>query len=130
MAKTLLIVDDDDLLRRSLAHNLTRANFQVKTAASAEAALELVSADPPDLILMDIGLPGVDGLETLRLLRQQIPLIFVTARSRPFDEALGLELGADDYIRVRGSAGPCARSSAPDRASDATAGASWATCRR
>ena len=98
MAKTLLIVDDDDLLRRSLAHNLTRANFQVKTAASAEAALELVSADPPDLILMDIGLPGVDGLETLRLLRQQIPLIFVTARSRPFDEALGLELGADDYI--------------------------------
>jgi DNA-binding response OmpR family regulator len=98
MAKTILIVDDDDLLRRSLAHNLERANFQVKTAASAEAALELACANPPDLILMDIGLPGMDGLEALRRLREQIPFIFVTARSRPFDEALGLELGADDYI--------------------------------
>lgn len=98
MIGRILIVDDDDLLRRSLAYNLERANFQVKTVATAEAALDLAHADPPDLILMDIGLPGMDGLEALRRLRQQIPVIFVTARSRAFDEVLGLELGADDYI--------------------------------
>jgi DNA-binding response OmpR family regulator len=98
MAGHILIVDDDDLLRRSLAYNLERANYQVKSAATAEAALELAYTEQPDLILLDIGLPGMDGLEALRQLRQQIPVIFVTARSRPFDEVLGLELGADDYI--------------------------------
>lgn len=98
MAGHILIVDDDELLRRSLAHNLERATFRVKGVATAEAALELAYSEHPDLILMDIGLPGMDGLEALRRLRQQIPVIFVTGRNRPFDEVLGLELGADDYI--------------------------------
>jgi DNA-binding response OmpR family regulator len=98
MAGHILIVDDDDLLRRSLAHSLERANFQVKGVATAEAALEVAYTEQPDLILMDITLPGMDGLEALRHLRQQIPVVFVTARSRQFDEVLGLELGADDYI--------------------------------
>jgi DNA-binding response OmpR family regulator len=98
MPEAILVVDDDDLFRRSLAFNLERANFQVQTAASAEVALEMIRADPPDLILMDVTLPGIDGLEALRLLRNQIPIILLTGRDRQLDEVLGLELGADDYI--------------------------------
>lgn len=100
MAKHILLVDDDELLRRSLAFNLERAGFRASTAANAEAALALVRLDPPDLVLLDIGLPGMDGLDALRHLRQQLaaPVIFLTARRRELDEVLGLELGADDYV--------------------------------
>jgi DNA-binding response OmpR family regulator len=100
VAKHILLVDDDELLRRSLAFNLERAGFRASTAASAEAALALVRLDPPDLVLLDIGLPGMDGLDGLRYLRHQLdaPVIFLTARRRELDEVLGLELGADDYV--------------------------------
>lgn len=100
MSKHILIVDDDALLRRSLAFNLEKAGYTVATAATAEDALAAVRLDPPDLILLDIGLPGMDGLDGLRALRAQVtaPVIFVTARRRQLDEVLGLELGADDYI--------------------------------
>ena len=100
MSKRILIVDDDALLRRSLAFNLEKAGYTVATAATAEDALVAVRLDPPDLILLDIGLPGMDGLDGLRALRAQVtaPVIFVTARRRQLDEVLGLELGADDYI--------------------------------
>jgi DNA-binding response OmpR family regulator len=100
MGKQILLVDDDALLRRSLAFNLEQNGFQVKTAASAEDALAIVRQERPDLVLLDIGLPGMDGLEALRLLREQdtFPVIFLTARRRELDEILGLELGADDYI--------------------------------
>jgi len=100
VAKHILLVDDDELLRRSLAFNLERAGFRASTAANAEAALALVRLDPPDLVLLDIGLPGMDGLDALRHLRQQLdaPVIFLTARRRELDEVLGLELGADDYV--------------------------------
>ena len=100
MSKRILIVDDDALLRRSLAFNLEKAGYTVATAATAEDALAAVRLDPPDLILLDIGLPGMDGLDGLRALRAQVtaPVIFVTARRRQLDEVLGLELGADDYI--------------------------------
>jgi len=100
VAKRILIVDDDKLLRRSLSLQLEQAGFQTNTAATAEDALAIVDRDPPDLILLDIGLPGMDGLEALRQVQQtaDVPIIFVTARRRELDSILGLELGADDYI--------------------------------
>ena len=100
MAKHILVVDDDALLRRSLAFNLEQAGFRTETAGTAEDALAHVRLDPPDLVILDIGLPGMDWLDALRVLRQQlnVPVIFLTARRRELDEVLGLELGADDYV--------------------------------
>ena len=100
MSKQILIVDDDALMRRSLAFNLEQSGYQVNTAGSGEDAIKLAMLEPPDLVLLDIGLPGMDGLESLNELKQKInmPVIFVTARQRKLDEVIGLELGADDYI--------------------------------
>ncbi len=100
MVSHILLVDDDALLRRSLAFNLEQAGYRVSTAASAEDALALAQRDRPDLVLLDIGLPGMDGLDALRHLDAQVgvPVIFLTARRRELDEVLGLELGADDYV--------------------------------
>jgi DNA-binding response OmpR family regulator len=100
MSKHILMVDDDALMRRSLAFTLEKANYRVSAAANAEDALALARRDPPNLILLDIGLPGMDGLEALRNFQQQAdtPIIFVTGQDRELDQALGLELGADDYI--------------------------------
>jgi len=100
MAKHILIVDDDALMRRSLAFNLEQGGFHASTAASAEDALALARQNPPDLVLLDIGLPGMDGLDAIQQFKNQfhVPTIFVTARRRNLDEVLGLELGADDYI--------------------------------
>ena len=100
MTTHILLVDDDDLLRRSLAFNLEKAGYRVSTAATAEDALALAQRDAPDLAVLDIGLPGMDGLEALQHLRTVagVPVIFLTARRREFDQVLGLELGADDYV--------------------------------
>jgi DNA-binding response OmpR family regulator len=87
-------------MRRSLAFNLEQAGYRVSAAANAEDGLALARRDPPDLILLDIGLPGMDGLDALQNFQQRAdtPIIFVTARRRELDQALGLELGADDYV--------------------------------
>lgn len=100
MGARVLLVDDDVLLRRSLAFSLERAGFQVHTAASAEEALAIAARKRPDLVLLDIGLPGMDGLQALQRFREAfgVPVIFLTARRRELDQVLGLELGADDYI--------------------------------
>lgn len=100
MSKQILIVDDDELLRRSLSFNLERAGFRVQTAASAGNALAMARDSPPDLVLLDVNMPGMDGLEAVQKFRGElgIPVIFVTARRRGLDEVLGLELGADDYV--------------------------------
>lgn len=101
MSKHILIVDDDILLRRSLAFSLQNGGYTTTSAGSAEEALIIIQNNPPDLILLDIGLPGgMDGLEALHLFQgeKSIPIIFVTARRRELDEVVGLELGADDYI--------------------------------
>ncbi|MEJ2147845.1 MAG: response regulator transcription factor [Chloroflexota bacterium] len=100
MGNHILLVDDDVLLRRSLAFNLEQAGYRASTAESAEDALAMVRRERPDLILLDIGLPGMDGLNALRIIESEfdIPVIFLTARRRELDEVLGLELGADDYI--------------------------------
>jgi DNA-binding response OmpR family regulator len=101
MSKTVLIVDDDHLMRRSLTATLGQAGYRAAAAASAEEALDALRVATPDLILLDIGLPGIDGLEALREVRRlapRLPVIFLTARRRELDEIVGLELGADDYI--------------------------------
>ncbi len=100
MVVHILFVEDNALLRRSLAFNLESAGYRVTTAVNAEDALALSRRDPPDLVLLDIGLPGMDGLDALPQFREHVgvPVIFLTGRRRQLDEALGLELGADDYI--------------------------------
>ncbi len=100
MPHTILLVDDDALMRRSLAFHLEQAGYVVHTAASAEDGLSFVQHSSPDLVLLDIALPGMDGLDALRELkaRHNLPVIFLTGRRRELDEVVGLELGADDYI--------------------------------
>jgi DNA-binding response OmpR family regulator len=100
MSRTILLVDDDALMRRSLAFHLEQAGYHVHTAANAEDALASIHNYQPDLVMLDIGLPGMDGLDALRELKSQhnLPVIFLTARRRELDEVVGLELGADDYI--------------------------------
>ena len=99
MAKKILIVDDDMLMRRSLAFHLEQAGYQTHNAGTAEDGLAAARHDAPDLVLLDIGLPSMDGLEAMHHFRSLgLPVIFLTARRREFDEVLGLELGADDYI--------------------------------
>lgn len=100
MKNHILLVDDDALFRRSLAFTLEKHEYQVSTASNAENALALAWQDRPDLVLLDIGLPGMDGLDALRQFKDQlkIPVIFLTARRRELDMVIGLELGADDYL--------------------------------
>jgi DNA-binding response OmpR family regulator len=100
MKKYILVVEDDALMRRSVVFNLEQSGYLAKGAANAEDALAIAERDRPDLVLLDIGLPGMDGLDAMRIFkeRSQAPVIFVTARRRELDELLGLELGADDYI--------------------------------
>jgi DNA-binding response OmpR family regulator len=101
MAKTILVVDDDALMRRSLAASLGQSGYSVETAATGEQAVEAANRNAPDLVLLDVGLPGMDGMETLAALRRDAPnlaVILVTGRRRELDEIVGLELGADDYI--------------------------------
>jgi DNA-binding response OmpR family regulator len=100
MPGKILLIDDDKLMRRSLAFNLEQAGFSTFTAQDAETGINLVEQHQPDLIILDIGLPGMDGLEALKIFRDQmgLPVILLTARRRGMDEILGLELGADDYI--------------------------------
>ena len=97
---TILVVDDDQLMRRSVSIGLQNAGYSTETAGSGEEALAKARVVQPQLVLLDIGLPGMDGLETLRALQQALdaPVIFVTARRRELDEIVGLELGADDYV--------------------------------
>lgn len=100
MGAFVLIVDDDDLLRSSLAFSLEQAGFATRTAASAEAAIAMTNQKRPDIVLLDIMLPGMDGLDALRYFHDKlsVPVIFLTARRRQVDQIVGLELGADDYL--------------------------------
>ncbi|MFO7631080.1 MAG: response regulator transcription factor [Caldilinea sp.] len=100
MAEQILLIDDDALMRRSLSFALERAGYAVAIAGSAEEGLAVLSVAQPQLVLLDIGLPGMDGLDALRQIRRcvDVPVIFVTARRRELEQVLGLELGADDYV--------------------------------
>jgi DNA-binding response OmpR family regulator len=100
MNRKIILIEDDALMRRSLAYNLEQAGYQIITAANAEDGLTVIQHSPPDLVILDIGLPEMDGLEAIKRIKQgfRIPVIFVTARRRNLDEVVGLEMGADDYV--------------------------------
>lgn len=98
---TIAIVEDDDLVRKSLVMNLQLEGFMVVTAGDGEAGIELINKEKPDLIIMDVMMPKKDGLRACRELRMagnSTPLILLTARSSEVDKVLGLDLGADDYL--------------------------------
>lgn len=96
----ILVVDDDPRLRDLVAIALERAGYTVITASNGQLALTHAARETPDLIVLDIGLPELDGLEVCRRLRarSQVPILFLTARADEIDRILGLELGADDYV--------------------------------
>ena len=96
----VLIVDDEPNIREVLCAYLTADGFGVAEAADGESAVAAVRADPPDLVLLDIMLPGIDGLEVLRQIRafSNVYVILVTARSEEVDKLVGLGVGADDYV--------------------------------
>jgi DNA-binding response OmpR family regulator len=96
----ILVVDDEPMLLESLTVSLESQGYQVCTATDGPSALELAAREPPDLVLLDIMLPGLDGMEVCRRLRGQsrVPIIMLTARDDVVDKVLGLELGADDYV--------------------------------
>jgi len=96
----VLVVDDEPMVREVLARYLEKNGFAVDTASDGVAALERFEAGRPDLVLLDLMLPGVDGLEVFRRIRAQAPaaVIMLTAKGDETDRVVGLELGADDYI--------------------------------
>jgi DNA-binding response OmpR family regulator len=98
--KTVLVVDDEPKIVEVVGDYLRNAGFSVTTAADGEGAVALARARPPDLVVLDLGLPGLDGLDVARELRRasQVPIIMLTARREETDRVLGLELGADDYL--------------------------------
>ncbi len=101
MAKRILVVDDEPSITKLVSFNLEKAGYDVDTAADGQAALEKVQDIQPDLIVLDLMLPKVDGLEVCKRLRQEnnrIPVIMLTAKDEELDRVLGLELGADDYV--------------------------------
>jgi len=96
----VLVVDDEPPIVRAVAANLRVRGFEVLTAASGEAALAAVETHQPDCVVLDLGLPGVDGLEVLRRLRTwtQVPVVVLTAIDGERDKVAALDLGADDYV--------------------------------
>ncbi len=100
MAEKILIVEDEAVLLETLRYNLARQGYDVATAADGRLALEVARREDPDLILLDVMLPGLDGLEVCRILRQEmsVPILMLTARTEEVDRVVGLEVGADDYI--------------------------------
>ena len=98
--KTVLVVDDELKITRLLRDYLQQAGFRVVTAADGLAALAVARTERPDMIVLDLGLPGLDGLDVTRALRKSsdVPIIMLTARAEEADRIVGLEIGADDYL--------------------------------
>ena len=101
--KSILVVEDEDDIRELLRYNLAKEGYQVTGSASGEEALKAVKAARPDLMVLDLMLPGMDGLEVCRSLKQDpqtrnLPIVMLTAKGEEADIVAGLELGADDYI--------------------------------
>ena len=99
-SRTVLIVDDEENLTEAIKYNLEQEGFQVSTAADGERGLAMAREFDPDLIILDIMLPSVDGLEVCRTLRRRsdVPILMLTAKAEEIDRVVGLELGADDYV--------------------------------
>ena len=100
LTQSILLVEDDENLRESLAFNLEREGYQVREASNGESALKEARLMKPDLIILDVMLPGLDGFSICRILRHEMetPIILLTARMSEMDKIVGLESGADDYV--------------------------------
>ena len=101
VAATILIVEDEYAVARGIQYALQQEGYEVALARSGEEGLEFATNQAPDLVVLDVRLPGMDGFETLRRLRavgSKAPVLFLTARDDEFDKVVGLELGADDYV--------------------------------
>lgn len=101
MSKKILVVDDEQSILTLLQYNLEQAGFDVVTALDGEDGLQKGLAENPDLMVLDLMLPKMDGIEVCKQLRQQkimVPILMLTAKDDEFDKVLGLELGADDYM--------------------------------
>ena len=101
MRRRLLLVEDDPTLRQALTFNLAREGYEVATAADGEAALEAARNERLDLVLLDVMLPGMSGVEVLRVLRREgvtTPVIILSAKGDEIDRVVGLKVGADDYV--------------------------------
>lgn len=98
--QTILVVDDEPKIAQLARDYLEHAGFAVLTAADGQSALHATRTRHPDLVVLDLGLPGLDGLDVIRALRSagSTPIVVVTARDTELDKLLGLELGADDYV--------------------------------
>lgn len=100
---TILVVDDEELIQELLRFNLEKEGYQVRIAGNGQEALAQIEKNQPDLVVLDVMLPGMDGLEVCKQLRtmpkcQELPVIMLTAKAEEIDKILGLELGADDYL--------------------------------
>jgi two-component system response regulator RegX3 len=100
MARTILVVEDDATLRETLVDALEVEGFRVIAAADGRAALVRFRADKPDLVLLDLMLPELSGIEVCRIIRAEsgVPIVMLTAKDSELDKVVGLELGADDYV--------------------------------
>lgn len=98
--KSVLIIEDDEVLLQTLAYNLSREGYQVSVASDGQTGLNLARTESPDLIVLDVMLPELDGLSVCRILRREVnaSIIMLTARSSEVDKIIGLDSGADDYI--------------------------------
>jgi two-component system OmpR family response regulator len=100
MSQTILVVDDDPHIRQLLVFALGKAGFEAREAEDGEAALASIALAAPDLIVLDINLPRMNGLDVCRQVRAQsnLPILFLSSRDDEIDRVLGIELGADDYV--------------------------------
>ena len=103
MKATILVVDDEKDILELVSYNLQKEGFHIQTSKNGEDALEKIRSDRFDLLILDLMLPGIQGMELCKVLKSDnetasIPIIMLTAKSEEFDKVLGLEMGADDYI--------------------------------
>jgi phosphate regulon transcriptional regulator PhoB len=103
MSRQILVIDDEQDIRDLVSYNLEKEGFRVSTLKDGEAALEIIRKEGADLLILDLMLPGIQGLELCRILKKDpategIPIIMLTAKGEEMDRVLGLEMGADDYI--------------------------------
>jgi len=99
-AKRILVVDDESAILQTLRFNLARSGYSVSTAGDGRTALALVASEEPNLVILDIMLPVLDGIETCKEIRRQsnVPIIMLTAKDQEIDKVVALEIGADDYV--------------------------------
>lgn len=97
---TVLVVDDEPAIQRTLSAGLRARGYEVRTAATGQEAVQAVAADPPDLVILDLGLPDIDGVQVCRRLRvwTQIPIVVLSAEASDYRKVLALDEGADDYL--------------------------------